>query len=200
LFDIDGLQDCTACDAVERRAEMCNHLIGLSPYMSVGAKAWAAYQFALRWPVAAKPPEIAVRIINRSGKVSVALSGDGTELLIDDVAAKPSEVARQTVDDVLLEMQPGGALYQPPSAVDEKKIIAIAKSMPRKPWGIGSRREDAIAFAWEVLKAAPTAAVSTAQECGNCPKQTVYGEATCGQCLAAQDARDAVRSGVNNAV
>ena len=66
--------------------------------------------------------------------------------------------APATVDDVLNEMQPGGALYQPPSTMTEQKIIDIAKSMPMKPWGTGSRREDAIAFAWEVLKVAPVAA------------------------------------------
>jgi len=69
----------------------------------------------------------------------------------------PAPVAA-TVDDVLNEMQPGGALYQPPSAMDEKRIIDIANRMPAKPWGIGSRREDAIAFAWEVIKAAPSPA------------------------------------------
>lgn len=50
--------------------------------------------------------------------------------------------------------QSAAALYQPPSAMDEKRIIEIAKRMPMKPWGTGSRIRDAIAFAWEVLKAA----------------------------------------------
>lgn len=35
--------------------------------------------------------------------------------------------------------------------------------------------------------------VEVVQKCGSCPKQTAYGESTCGQCLAAQDARDAAR-------
>lgn len=46
--DSDGHQDCTACDSVERRAEVLGYLRELSPYMSVGAKAWAAYLFAQR--------------------------------------------------------------------------------------------------------------------------------------------------------
>lgn len=46
--DIDGHQDCTACDAVERRAHVMGYLRELSPYMTVGSKAWAAYLFAQR--------------------------------------------------------------------------------------------------------------------------------------------------------
>ena len=46
--DIDGHQDCTACDAVERRAHVMGYLRELSPYMTVDSKAWAAYLFAQR--------------------------------------------------------------------------------------------------------------------------------------------------------
>jgi|ERR1700759_945181 len=35
----------------------------------------------------------------------------------------------------------------------DEEIIAIAKSMERQPWGIGSRQPDAIAFARAVLRA-----------------------------------------------
>jgi hypothetical protein len=51
--DLDGHQDCTACDAVERRAELNSYLSGLSPIMSCRAVAWAAYNFGMRRPVAA---------------------------------------------------------------------------------------------------------------------------------------------------
>lgn len=37
--------------------------------------------------------------------------------------------------------------------ITDEQIIAIARALPNKPWGIGSCRADAIAFARAVLAA-----------------------------------------------
>lgn len=66
--DIDGHQDCTACDAVERRAEVLGYLRELSPYITVGAKAWAAYLFAQRQAAPVAQPAQQVEAVGQDWK------------------------------------------------------------------------------------------------------------------------------------